>query len=973
MGALTVTSVSTFTSCKDYDSDISNLQGQIDKAALKTEVEAMKTTVEAAKTAAESAKTTAEKNATDLTDVKAKAEKLATQVAEALQTGKDAKAAADEAKDQCDELELKFFEYYTAEEVDKALDKLEAKIDANTESIEDLKAEVESYSSNINKLYSAVTNISLLIGGGDSNIANPFGTDLTFEAGKIASTYVFGKEEADDCTPANKYSADQTKTYTKDATFADTKTLLVRVSPVNANITADMIKLIDSKGGDLSKTLKVSKVERYNEYITKASSTESGLWKISLDLQDGVDKDAIEKKDGDKHICYAVAVNNTASATAEDAEKRYVISEYGVTLKAPADYKPTNTMQNVEVCAASTGVWKNLSGVAPSNNSKDKIYAQNGESIVVRFTDLGTGNADEIAKNTKQDNLTKVDRFYVVRDDGHAGESDASEINAWNKYSYEGLNKMVAVENGVGKDTIRVTIPADAKEGDEIQFRIFAVNYDGTLVKHRANASAATGIAFRVYVGAKTTESTVYSSITATAKNEFKTDWVELSKSLVKDGGILSKYADKYIMLKQNNNDLLVAKIQFADKNKTVLTSTGKDEDIVYAQLTIENEKKYKTTDNGVTYTEDTQNGTFTNALNKWEEGTTVLADLKDSNTPVVNNLGIVLTKILPTAEDAAKLAGISWKTNQLESDGSYIAYLAPVRHQNDNTSNQKAESWTKYSTTTDLGWGRFDMAQAINGFKAGAPVEINVADAAANTDDESKFTANLSVKESKGKWYMEVPAWADKDDTKLIDNKTPHEATIVYNFGAIKYNSADNYTVALDSRNYIFSCYLDENVQTYDWTQGIKTQKTVTDAAVMTDVNVLTYGVTETVKVFGSETGGSAAAAELFKYIKGTNKKDPATFGKTLNDLLSSKYVTKNSSAYDLVTVKLYTEGKTIEEYFNASVDTNGVLKFKVASNSSNPNADVKSTLHIELKDAFGHTHKYDLPFTVKRNTSMN
>ena len=30
MGALTVASVSTFTSCKDYDDDISNLQQQID-------------------------------------------------------------------------------------------------------------------------------------------------------------------------------------------------------------------------------------------------------------------------------------------------------------------------------------------------------------------------------------------------------------------------------------------------------------------------------------------------------------------------------------------------------------------------------------------------------------------------------------------------------------------------------------------------------------------------------------------------------------------------------------------------------------------------------------------------------------------------------------------------------------------------------------------------------------------------------
>ena len=33
MGALTIASVSTFTSCKDYDDDISNLQQQIDSNA----------------------------------------------------------------------------------------------------------------------------------------------------------------------------------------------------------------------------------------------------------------------------------------------------------------------------------------------------------------------------------------------------------------------------------------------------------------------------------------------------------------------------------------------------------------------------------------------------------------------------------------------------------------------------------------------------------------------------------------------------------------------------------------------------------------------------------------------------------------------------------------------------------------------------------------------------------------------------
>ena len=40
MGALTIASVSTFTSCKDYDDDIDNLQSQIDKAGLQSDIDA---------------------------------------------------------------------------------------------------------------------------------------------------------------------------------------------------------------------------------------------------------------------------------------------------------------------------------------------------------------------------------------------------------------------------------------------------------------------------------------------------------------------------------------------------------------------------------------------------------------------------------------------------------------------------------------------------------------------------------------------------------------------------------------------------------------------------------------------------------------------------------------------------------------------------------------------------------------------
>ena len=63
-GALLFASAGTFTSCKDYDDDISNLQEQIDKKAsleeLQKQIDAMQSDVTSAKEEAESAKTTAE-------------------------------------------------------------------------------------------------------------------------------------------------------------------------------------------------------------------------------------------------------------------------------------------------------------------------------------------------------------------------------------------------------------------------------------------------------------------------------------------------------------------------------------------------------------------------------------------------------------------------------------------------------------------------------------------------------------------------------------------------------------------------------------------------------------------------------------------------------------------------------------------------------------------------------------------------
>ena len=110
--AVLFATTSVFVSCKDYDDDIKNLQSQIDKAALKADLDALSTKLAGAETTANAAKTTAENalakanaNATEIAAVKATAEKAAADAADALKkvataqsTAEAAQAAADGAK-----------------------------------------------------------------------------------------------------------------------------------------------------------------------------------------------------------------------------------------------------------------------------------------------------------------------------------------------------------------------------------------------------------------------------------------------------------------------------------------------------------------------------------------------------------------------------------------------------------------------------------------------------------------------------------------------------------------------------------------------------------------------------------------------------------------------------------------------------------------------------------------------------------
>lgn len=366
-------------------------------------------------------------------------------------------------------------------------------------------------------------------------LSNRTGFDRTLNFAQV--------EELDNVFPAEGV-ADGKFTFTKGNYHIGEDSLLVRVSPVDAELTKSNVSLLNSQGKELDDLVEVTDVHRYNKLLlgnTRAADNDakSGLWVVKFKAKEVGEKfkAAVEAKDENDKTCsvlYSVAVKNTYNNTsdkAEDNKTRRVTSEYAVDLNT---YKAQhvwdfsvngisvanihNRWSETEAGNSTLGipeyVWKNEAAttVITENADPDKINAVNrpagwndaakdnrqpstilavekGKNITIDFTNTN------IAKNVKG--------FYVTLDEKFAQESAPSELNAWNSYTYENVGykgKPAKLFTG-NKGTIKIQDMGNVK-GDVIGFRVYAVNYDGTLTDPD-------GRAFYVAVGDVKTDVTI--------------------------------------------------------------------------------------------------------------------------------------------------------------------------------------------------------------------------------------------------------------------------------------------------------------------------------------------------------------------------------------------------------------------------------------------------------------------------------
>ena len=632
-GALMVTSTGTFVSCKDYDDDIENLQGQIDNLATKSDVEA----------------------------------KLAQ-----LQTALNA-AQAESSANAADIAALE-------KEVASMQDKIQAAVEADMAKYKaDIEALIKKVEGVVGKIADVVTSVELV----SSYTSN-------FEVTEDQKAYFPNAIDFFTITEKeNVFVKDVTGaiTFTKGKqTQKSVEPLLVRVSPTNAVLSGDMISLVNSKGESLNEYVDIE-VAPYDELMTTTRAAKTGLWEVKVTLKEWNAKQykALKFSDSDKEtpankILYAVQVTNALG----EESTRTATSSYDVVLGEHTDFEGANELDFIVVDANGEEhkvaevnnryayteksmkeqatitykelVWSGDAAVAPiletkgdqtknveqgdDRTTKDVVLAVQGEPIKIKF-------------DKDEDIYNKVAALYVTLDKANAVESAPSELNAWNSYKYEGLNEVVE-----GNSTT-ITIKGETPINDYIGFRVYAVNHDGTLVDPD-------GRAFYVLVGDQAQE-----------LNVVETSIIPVNETIVPTEAVAAE--------------------ALADLEGVVNFTWTIDKDNVPFDLCFykkDTKEYFSRIQNGKTSTQTNINDVAKiasipaegKAWYEYKDGKAYLGTLKayDANGFVVATLRVSFTKNIPTAAPE----GFSIKSTQVV-EGVHNCYLIPSTAEGE-------ESWEK-------------------------------------------------------------------------------------------------------------------------------------------------------------------------------------------------------------------------------------------------------------------------------------
>ena len=921
-GALLFASAGTFTSCKDYDDDIANLQGQIDKKAdlssLTEQVTEMQTAVSAAKESAENSL--------------AKAEEALAAAQKAASTDEVAKLESEIAslKEKITKLES------TSVDLEALKNELKEAIASSLEAdFDTLKKEVEDQLKVVKELAGSFMNMVTEV-----DVYYKAGQDDNSTAGTVTFSNVTTKK--------NTFGPNGEIVFADDVDIQTAGELVVRVVPSTAELTPSMISLINGKGESIMDKVTVESVEPYSELLTTRAS-KTGLWKIKFTLNkyNKNEFDAIKKtQDGD--ILYAVSVTSGVSVEEDETSVvRAAISDYAVTLdylkgaaanqlmfkvdgtsvaeihnRFSASEKSLDNTSNITDYvwkdAAATAIAKDKSNVIDKadRNYNDKRQNKNCLNVEVGVPFKITLDQLAMKNEDKEDVLVTPRAFYVTLDESHAVESNPSEINAWKSYNITNLNKVVD-----NSGSLEITIPSEAAKGDYIGFRVYGVNYDGTLCDPD-------GRAFYVYVAGKQNENT--------ASLMFKpSEYVANNATVSSDKQALStaKWSDVTPKL-----------------NKIYVSTDSKKADIsgdLTTAITLDNFKMYNPSDKlpktiqEVIALDTKDKAKYTqvymeyNDLDGLENGVTYVAEIeftaKDGNQEYTVETALVsFTKVLPTFPSSVK---------------PYTNILV------DNTLKIYPKSINGDDALYDIDnvWHGVDAHTAF--------VQTNVTDKNPQTviyvPTDVKAEADLSDNK---------PAFKVDKNIMRTDNaayKTIYPMAVTYDFGYISRididgkldgneNDADFITTGTEF-NLVFGNYLDDC--TYGWNGAAPTLVYPGAVGATSEIDATQFAITDwynkSVNLW--KVNGTAADVDCNGYAEDIQV-----------DLLTGS---------DFKTVNEYYTAKAEVKSVTSNNQTTKHIILKLTSTSTaSQGSDVPTKIRLTIKDIYGGTvvKTFD-PFTMK------
>ena len=604
-GALMVTSTGTFVSCKDYDDDIDNLQTQIDKLATKEDMTSQIASLQSALNAAQTEAAAAKKDAAAALTKAEASEKAAAQ------------AALDAAEAKVEAIEA------AQAEVAKVKAELEATVDTKFETV---KTELANTIAELTKSVEDLTGMttSML-----TALSIQYGYEGAWEGyySSISQTLSYSMIDGDNFP--GDYEGEDEYTFgeglegaftVKDGELVSTSTsTLIRVTPSNAVVTAEMLSLVNSKQETLEGVN--LEVESYEGVLTRSAS--NGLYKVGFAL----DKDAdIEEflgqttvnEYGSPKVAYAIA--------ATDKEGRAVTTEYNLT------FAPN------EVETAASNVWA-------TSTIKSSVATEEALSSCTSDDDEdGYAVAlDEAFEINVEAATGVVLASYVVVDYDNTALSTTDKVALKNNVTFEGVNE-VSKEN-----TFNITI--SGKKGVIVPLKVFYIdtlgNVDSQVVWVKAGnaVNVAQTVNYVVtpteYVGTPTAYS--YSTVTAfavpagAASYKMEIAGEEEGSYIVNAGNVLSYY------------------VEYTDATDNEAYNAAEHElsEIAYA--------KFTQTLNLQAMVDD-----------KTYEGTIKFYDATGS---YLSTTKVTITKVLPTAFPAT----FQPKVNQLDAEGTLNAFMLPI------------------------------------------------------------------------------------------------------------------------------------------------------------------------------------------------------------------------------------------------------------------------------------------------------